>query len=116
MDLRLEWSQFYQGMLQGTENGLTRNENDWRYGGHVDGLARIDFSKWGLWDGLSGVVQGYYNYGESVNGFDGTAFPVNSALFFPDVQDTDGAALVAMYALTGFRQPVGQSASANSIT
>ena len=63
----------------------------------ADGLARIDFSKWGLWDGLSGVVQGYYNYGESVNGFDGTAFPVNSALFFPDVQDTDGAALVAMY-------------------
>ena len=100
--MRLEWSQYYQGMIEGTEMGLTPDENDWRYGGHLDALVRVDLSRWGLWDGLSATVQGYHDYGESVNGFDGTAFPINSALFFPDVQDTDGAALVAMYASQNF--------------
>ena len=55
----------------------------------MDALVRIDFSKFGFWDGLSVTNQLYWNYGDSVNGFGGTLFPVNSALFFPDVQNPD---------------------------
>ena len=33
-DLRVEWSQFYQGMTAGTGN------KSWRYGGKLDALAR----------------------------------------------------------------------------
>ncbi len=95
-DWRLEWSQFYQGMTQGD------GDRSWQYGGHVDALVRIDFSKFGFWDGFSVTNQLYWNYGDSVNGFGGTLFPVNSALFFPDVHDPDTVATVALNATQNF--------------
>ena len=91
-DWRLEWSQFYQGMLRGD------GDKSGQYGGHVDALVRIDFSKFGFWDGLSVTDELYWNHGDSVNGFDGTLFPVNSALFFPDVHGEDTVATVALNA------------------
>ena len=95
-DWRLEWSQFYQGMLRGD------GDRSWQYGGHVDALVRIDFSKLGLWDGFSVTDELYWNHGNSVNGFDGTLFPVNSALFFPDVHGDDTVATVALNATQNF--------------
>jgi porin len=91
LNLRVDWTQFYQGMFQGV------GDTTGQYGGHLDGLAKIDLSKLGLWDGLSLTAQGTINYGNSVNGFDGTAFPVNSALFFPDLNTTDGATVSALF-------------------
>jgi porin len=90
VDLRLEWSQFYQGMTEG------EGDKSWQYGGHVDALMRLDASKFTSWDSFSFTAQVYSNYGESVNGFGGTLFPLNSALFFPDVQGDDDTAIVAL--------------------
>ncbi len=92
IDFRLEWSQYYQGLTQGDD------DKSWKYGGHVDGLVRIDPSKFSSWEGLSVTAQVYWNYGESVNGSNGTLFPLNSALFFPNVDGSDTSAIVALNA------------------
>ncbi len=49
--LRLEWSQFYQGLVQG------QGDKTWLYGGHLDALVRFDLSKMGFWSGLSHTAQ-----------------------------------------------------------
>jgi len=95
-DWRLEWSQFYQGATTGD------GDKSWQYGGHVDALLRVDPSKFSSWEGLTVSAQVYVNYGESVNGVGGTLFPMNSALFFPDVQNADSEAIVAFNATQDF--------------
>jgi porin len=89
-DSRLEWSQYYEGMTRGD------GDRSGQYGGHVDWLLRIDPSKFGLWNGLSVTSEIYWQHGSSVNGFGGTLFPVNSGLFFPNVQGEDDSAVVAL--------------------
>jgi porin len=96
VELRLEWSQFYQGMTSG------QGGKNWQSGGHWDGQGRFDLSKWGLWEGLSVTVQGYWNIGQSVNGNGGSLFPVNSALYFPGIVREDRSDIVALYVQQDF--------------
>lgn len=90
-DLRLESTQFYQGLTQG--NG----DKSWQWGNKWDARLRVDFSKWGLWEGFSATVQGYLNQGWSVNGSGGTILPVNWALGNPGIQGADRSDLAALY-------------------
>lgn len=102
-DFRLEWSQFYQGLVRGA------GDKTWRYGGKWDAQARIDLSKFGFWDGLSLTAQGVANYGESVNriAIGGSHLAVNSALYFPGINGPDAHDLMALY----FTQNFGDLAS-----
>lgn len=98
-DFRLEWSQFYQGMVRGeTAPGAQR----WAYGGKWDAQARIDLSKLGFWPGFSFTVQGNYNYGQSVNGIGGALLPINTALFFPGIVGADRSDIMALYFTQNF--------------
>lgn len=90
-DFRLEWSQFYQGLTSGD------GPKTWQFGGHWDGQARVDFSKWGLWNGFSATVQGYWNTGHSINGEAGGLIAVNSALYFPGIIGADRSDIMALY-------------------
>lgn len=102
-DFRLEWSQFYQGMTRG------EGEKSWQYGGKLDALARIDLSRLGVGDDLSLTAQGQWNYGHSVNGIGGTLLPVNAALFFPGIEDSDRSDLMALYLTKRFGDRVSVS-------
>lgn len=62
VNLRAEWSQFYQGLVQGD------GSHEWQYGGKLDVLAQIDLSKTGLWSGLSLTAQEVVNYGTRSTG------------------------------------------------
>lgn len=99
-DLRVEWSQFYQGMVQGGGNKA------WQYGGKLDALGRFDLSKFGFWDGLSVTVQGNGNYGESVNGFGGSLIGENAALLFPGIKGADAYDMMALYVQQNFGDKV----------
>jgi len=90
-DFRLEWSQFYQGMVSG------EGDRSWQYGGKMDALARIDLSKLGFWDGLSVTEQGYFNHGDSINGMGGGLLPVNVALLFPGTEGDERLDLMALF-------------------
>jgi porin len=90
VDLRLEWSQFNQGLVQGNDS------HDWNYGGKFDALLRLDLGKMGLWDGLSVTAQGNYNYGDNVNYFGGSLIPANAALLFPGDSGADRSDLMAL--------------------
>jgi porin len=102
-DTRIEWSQFFQGMPGGTGAG----DKTWEYGGKWDIQERLDLAKLGLWNGLSITGQFVYNYGNSVNGIDGSLLPVNAALYFPGIQGADASDLMAFYV----RQDFGTVAS-----
>jgi porin len=99
-DLRVEWSQFDQGMVQGGGNKA------WQYGGKLDALGRFDLSKFGFWNGLSLTAQGNVNYGESVNGFGGSLFAENAALFFPGIKGPDASDMMALYVQQNFGDKV----------
>ena len=90
-DLRLESTQFYQGLTQGD------GDKSWQWGNKWDARLRLDFSKWGLWQGFSATVQGYLNQGWSVNGSGGTILFVNWALGNPGIQGTDRSDVAALY-------------------
>lgn len=98
LDVRLEWSQFYQGLARGT------GDKHWQYGGKWDAQARFDLSRMGLWDGLSVTVEGVANYGESVNaiGVGGSLLAVNSALYFPGIEGSNASDLMALYVTQNF--------------
>jgi porin len=66
--------------------GSGAGDRAWQYGGKWDIQERFDLAKFGLWNGLSITGQFVYNYGNSVNGFDGSLLPVNAALYFPGIQ------------------------------
>jgi porin len=97
-DFRLEWSQFYQGLVRG-EPG---NNQRWAYGGKWDAQVRVDLSKIGFWDGLSVTAQGVANYGQSVNGIGGSLLLVNTALFDPGIDGADASDLMALYVTQKF--------------
>ena len=105
LDFRLEWSQFYQGLTSGDVVDARR----WHYGGKWDAQARLDLSKFGLWQGLSLTAQGVANYGESANAIPigGSLLAVNTALFFPGIEAADASDLMALY----FTQNFGDVAS-----
>jgi porin len=91
LDLRFDWSQFYQGLAEGD------GPNGWEYGGELDALMRLDLSKMGLWEGLSVTAQGNLNYGENANGLGGALIPVNTALAFPGDTGSDRSDLMALF-------------------
>jgi porin len=98
LDLRTEWSQFYQGLAKGD------GPNDWEYGGKLDVLVHLDLWKTGLWPGLSVTAQEVVNYGKDVNGLGGALIPPNAALFFPGAGDmeADASDLMALYLTQSF--------------
>jgi porin len=102
-DVRLEWSQFYQG--------LTRGEGDktWEYGGKLDALATVDLAKLGFWNGLSVTGQYNFNHGHSVNGIGGSLFQVNTALAFPGIEGADRSDVMALYVTQRFGDLVSVS-------
>jgi porin len=89
--LRLKWTQIYQGLTKGA------GDNSWEYGGKWDAQARIDLSKFGLWNELFVTAQGNLNYGKSVNGAAGTGVRVNAALFVPGIEGSAAADIMALY-------------------
>jgi porin len=97
-DFRLEWSQFYQGLAQGS------GDKRWQYGGRWDAQLRVDLSKLGFWSGLSVTAQGVANYGDSVNAIaiGGSLLAVNTGLFFPGIQGADASDLMALYVTQNF--------------
>jgi len=103
LDTRIEWSQFFQGMPDGSGGGA----KTWEYGGKWDIQERLDLAKLGFWNGLSVTGQFVSNYGNSVNGIGGSLFPVNAALYFPGIQGADASDLMALYV----RQDFGTIAS-----
>lgn len=96
LDVRLEWSQFYQGLTAG------RGDKNWEYGGKWDILAKLDLAKLGLWRGLSVTAQGNFNYGESVNGTGGSLIGENAALYFPGIEGPDASDVMALYLQQNF--------------
>ena len=96
LDLRFEWTQFYQGLADGD------GPNDWEYGGKLDALVRLDLSKIGLWNGLSVTAQGNLNYGDNVNNLGGSLIPVNTALAFPGDEGADRSDLMALFFTQSF--------------
>jgi porin len=91
LDLRVEWSQFYQGLARG------EGPHDWEYGGKLDALMRLNLERLGFWEGLSLTAQGYLNYGENVNGMGGALIPVNAGLAFPGDEGADRSDLMALF-------------------
>lgn len=96
IDLRLEWSQFYEGMTQGA------GDKTWQLGGKWDAQLRLNLSKLGFWDGLSVTAQGVTNTGHSVNGQGGALIPPNAGLFFPGIVGADRSDLMALYVTQNF--------------
>lgn len=83
LDLRGEWTQFLAMAAAGSADEAPR------YGGRLDGFARIDASQLGLWDGLSIHLHAELVYGRSVNRIGGRLLlPVNTALNFPANDET----------------------------
>ncbi len=91
LDMRLEWSQFYQGLTKGG------GDKTWQYGGKWDAQVRVS-----PWEGFTVTFQGNWNYGHSVNGYAGSLIPVNSALFFPGIEGAERSDLMALYAQQNF--------------
>lgn len=100
IDSRL--SQFYQGFVEGDDAN-----SDFKYGGKLDFQVRTDLSKFGFWDGLSFMLKGELNYGQTANGTGGVMVPVNSALAFPGMDGADAFDITNFY----FGQKFGDSVS-----
>lgn len=82
LDLRADWTQFLGSAIAGD------GKSEPRYGGRLDGYARIDGAAAGLWDGLTINVQAEYVYGDSTNRIGAqTLLPVNAALSIPVSND-----------------------------
>jgi len=103
LTLRVEHSQFYQGLTRGG------GDKSWQYGGKWDVLGRVDLAKWGLWPGLSLTAQGNFNYGETVNGSAGSLIAENAALYFPGIEGADASDVMALYLTQDFGKLVSVS-------
>jgi porin len=97
--LRVEWAQFYQGMVKGDGN-----DDDWRYGGDLNALLNVDLSKFGFWDGFSVTAQAIYNYGQNVNGYGGTLALVNLGGAFPGDEGADRFDVTALSFTQAFNE------------
>ena len=78
LGLRGQWSQFASSVVAGDGEGATR------YGGRLDGYARIDGEAAGIADGLAINLHAEFVYGRSINRVGSkTLLPVNAAMNFP---------------------------------
>lgn len=80
MDLRLEATNFYHGLVDGT------GSDDVEFGGKLDLFFDMDGQKAGLWPGLFVKVHGEYRYADSTRQA-GALTPVNAAMISPRDQD-----------------------------
>jgi porin len=82
VETRAEWTQFLAAPVAGQGDRILR------YGGRVDGFAKIDGERLGLWQGVSFQLHGEFVYGQNTNRV-GTRLllPVNAALSFPRSND-----------------------------
>jgi porin len=94
-------TQFYQGLTSG------EGEHDFEYGSKADVLINADLHKLGFWDGFSMTVHAEYNFGNSVNGRGGAVIPVNAALNFPGMDNSDAFDFSSVY----FGQDFGDTVS-----
>ena len=88
-----ELSQFYQGVSSG---GLQR---EFRYGGHGEYNAELDFGKICGWDGFSLELGSEHRFGENVNGATGSVIPVALSLNLPEPETTDLALIEVRFGL-----------------
>jgi porin len=102
--LKLRLTQFYQGMPAG------QGSHDFKYGDKADFQVTTDFSKLGLWKGMSATVHGEYNFGQSVNGYGGTLMAVNTALELPGLGGYNAFDLSSLYATQTFGDVVSLTA------
>jgi porin len=93
-------TQFYQGLAAGD------GDHEFEYGGKAEFLLTVDLGKLGLWNGLSAVVHGEYNYGRTPAFAGGALLPNNTAMAFP-YQNEDGGDLTSVF----LRQRFGQTAA-----
>jgi porin len=84
------FTQFYQGLAAGD------GDHEFLYGGKAEFFLTIDLGQLGLWNGLSAVVHGEYNYGETPAFAGGTLLPTNTAMSFP-YQNEDGGDLTSVF-------------------
>jgi porin len=78
LDLRADWTQFLSAAAAGEGDSAPR------YGGRVDGYAKVDGAKLGLWDGLTINAQAEFVYGSNENRIGSMLLlPVNAALTQP---------------------------------
>ncbi|MGZ8096555.1 MAG: carbohydrate porin [Methylobacter sp.] len=94
-------TQFYQGFAAGED------DHDYQYGGKADLLLNADLGKLGLWNGFSLTVHAEQNFGEDANGRGGTVAPLNTALFFPGIENADYFDFSSVY----LQQRFGESAT-----
>lgn len=82
VETRAEWTQFLAIPVAG------EGDRTLRYGGRVDGFAKIDGERLGLWTGLSFQLHGEFVYGQNTNRVGARLLlPVNAALSFPRSND-----------------------------
>ena len=79
----LDVTHFYQGVTRG---GL---ERDFRYGGHGDYVANIDFGKLGVQEGLILKVRAEHRFGENINNATGAILPASVLADLPVRDDDD---------------------------
>lgn len=78
IDLSVNYSQFYQGLVQG------QGEPGWEWGGKTDVIANLNGGRLGLWPGLFVNIHAEFINGSNVlEQGDGSILPVNTALAFP---------------------------------
>lgn len=80
MDLRLESTNFYHGLMDGT------GDDDVEFGGKLDLFFAMDGQKAGLWPGLFLNVHGEFRYGDTSR-HAGALTPVNAAMISPRSED-----------------------------
>lgn len=68
---------FYQGLVRGT------GPKSFEFGGRLDGFAKLDTGKLGLWDGGGVVAHLEYVTGNLPGSLGGSFFPTNSGMEFP---------------------------------
>ena len=79
----LDVAHFYQGVTRG---GL---EREFRYGGHGDYVANIDFGKLGVQEGLLLKIRTEHRFGENINEATGAILPASVLADLPIRDDED---------------------------
>ena len=98
--LKPRLTQFYQGLATGEDN------HDYQYGGKADLLLNADLGKLGFWNGFSLTVHAEQNFGEDANGRGGTVALLNTALFFPGMENADYFDFSSVYLQQNFGDAV----------
>ncbi len=84
IDLSVNYTQFYQGLVEGEGN------HGWEFGGKTDIIANLDGGRLGFWPGLYINLHAEFINGDNVlEQGDGSILPVNTALALPTLGGYD---------------------------